>query len=44
MVNQVGFAGILLESDFEFSKFFSKKLAKNKNLSVSQKDHGKVFL
>ena len=38
VVNQVGFAGIILgRLDFEFSKFSGKKLAKNHNLSVSQK-------
>jgi 5'-nucleotidase len=37
-VNQVGFAGIILgRLDFEFSKFSGKKLAKNNNISVSQK-------
>lgn len=38
IVNQVGFAGIILgRLDFEFSKFSGKKLAKNHNISVSQK-------
>lgn len=38
VVNQVGFAGIILgRLDFEFSKFSGKKLAKNHNISVSQK-------
>lgn len=38
IINQVGFAGIILgRLDFEFSKFSGKKLAKNHNLSVSQK-------
>lgn len=38
LVNQVGFAGIYLgRLDFEFSKFSGKKLAKNHNISVSQK-------
>lgn len=38
IINQVGFAGIILgRLDFEFSKFSSKKLAKNHNISVSQK-------
>lgn len=41
VVNQVGFAGILLgRLDFEFSKFSGKKLVKNFNLSVSQKTGG----
>jgi 5'-nucleotidase len=41
IVNQVGFAGIILgRLDFEFSKFSGKKLAKNHNLSVSQKSGG----
>ena len=38
VVNQVGFAGIILgRLDFEFSKFSGKRLAKNHNISVSQK-------
>ena len=38
IVNQVGWAGIILgRLDFEFSKFSGKKLAKNHNISVSQK-------
>ena len=38
IVNQVGYAGIILgRLDFEFSKFSGKKLAKNHNISVSQK-------
>ncbi|MDZ4796275.1 MAG: metallophosphatase [Bacteroidota bacterium] len=38
IVNQVGFAGIILgRLDFEFSKFSGKKLAKNHNITVSQK-------
>ena len=41
IVNQVGFAGIILgRLDFEFSKFSGKKLAKNHNISVSQKTGG----
>jgi 5'-nucleotidase len=41
VVNQVGFAGIILgRLDFEFSKFFGKKLIKNHNISVSQKTVG----
>ena len=41
MVNQVGFAGIILgRLDFEFSKFSGKKLAKSHNISVSQKTGG----
>ena len=41
IVNQVGFAGIILgRLDFEFSKFSGKKLAKNHNISVSQKSGG----
>ena len=41
IVNQVGFAGIILgRLDFEFSKFSGKKLAKNHNISVSQKTSG----
>ncbi len=41
VVNQVGFAGIILgRLDFEFSKFSGKKLAKNHNISVSQKTDG----
>jgi 5'-nucleotidase len=41
IVNQVGFAGIILgRLDFEFSKFSGKKLAKNHNISVSQKTEG----
>jgi 5'-nucleotidase len=41
MVNQVGWAGIVLgRLDFEFSKFSGKKLAKNHNISVSQKTGG----
>jgi len=41
LVNQVGFAGIILgRLDFEFSKFSGKKLAKNHNISVSQKTEG----
>ncbi len=41
VVNQVGFAGIILgRLDFEFSKFSGKKLAKNHNISVSQKTEG----
>ena len=41
LVNQVGFAGILLgRLDFEFSKFSGKKMVKNHNLSVSQKTPG----
>ena len=38
VVNQVGYAGIILgRLDFEFSKFSGKKMAKNHNISVSQK-------
>lgn len=41
LVNQVGWAGIVLgRLDFEFSKFSGKKLAKNHNISVSQKTGG----
>lgn len=41
IVNQVGFAGIILgRLDFEFSKFSGKKMAKNNNISVSQKTGG----
>jgi 5'-nucleotidase len=41
IVNQVGWAGIVLgRLDFEFSKFSGKKLAKNHNISVSQKTTG----
>jgi len=41
IVNQVGWAGIVLgRLDFEFSKFSGKKLAKNHNISVSQKTGG----
>lgn len=41
IVNQVGFAGIILgRLDFEFTKFSGKKLAKNHNISVSQKTTG----
>jgi len=41
VVNQVGFAGIILgRLDFEFSKFSRQKLAKNHNISVSQKTGG----
>lgn len=41
IINQVGFAGIILgRLDFEFSKFSGKKLAKNHNISVSQKTGG----
>ncbi len=41
LVNQVGWAGIILgRLDFEFSKFSGKKLAKNHNISVSQKTGG----
>ncbi|MGQ0740643.1 MAG: bifunctional metallophosphatase/5'-nucleotidase [Bacteroidota bacterium] len=41
LVNQVGFAGIILgRLDFEFSKFSRQKLAKNHNISVSQKTGG----
>jgi 5'-nucleotidase len=41
IVNQVGWAGIILgRLDFEFSKFSGKKLAKNHNISVSQKTGG----
>lgn len=41
IINQVGFAGIILgRLDFEFSKFSGKKLAKNHNISVSQKTSG----
>lgn len=41
VVNQVGWAGIILgRLDFEFSKFSGKKLAKNHNISVSQKTGG----
>jgi len=38
IVNQVGFAGIILgRLDFEFSKFFGKKLTNNHNILVSEK-------
>ena len=41
VVNQVGFAGIILgRLDFEFSKFSPQKLAKNHNITVSQKTGG----
>lgn len=41
IVNQVGWAGIILgRLDFEFSKFYGKKMVKNHNLSVSQKTGG----
>lgn len=41
LVNQVGWAGIIVgRLDFEFSKFSGKKLAKNHNISVSQKTGG----
>ena len=41
IVNQVGFAGIILgRLDFQFTKFSGKKLAKNHNISVSQKTDG----
>jgi len=41
IVNQVGFAGIILgRLDYEFSKFSGKKMAKNHQISVSQKTGG----
>lgn len=41
IINQVGFAGIILgRLDFEFSRLSGKKLAKNHNISVSQKTTG----